>query len=526
MHFDVLIRRGNVYDGLGGDPVRLDIGIAGDRIAAMAPDLPSQGAARVIDADGLAVAPGFVEIHAHGDVLPLSCPEAPARLRDGVTLEILGNCGESPFPQSQSMLAARADSVERHGVEVDWATLDGYAARHDGIGCGINRGSLVGHGNVRAAVMGETDRPPTAEELAAMRREVDDALAAGAFGLSTGLIYAPGMYASAEEIEALCGVAARHGALYASHIRSESADVEGAVSEFLAAGRRTGVRLQLSHVKVAGEQNWVRIDAVIDLLEAARAEGLDVACDRYPYTASWTSLSASLPGWAREDGREEMLARLVAPATRRRLIEGFHSQPRVARWSALVIATAGCEAWKHAEGKSLADVAAEADADPAEMALDILTASQGRASVMLFGMSEENLERWLRLPYVAIGSDSSSRSAEAEGKPHPRSYGTSCRFLGRYVRERGLMSLAEGVRRLTGLPASRLGLEDRGVLRDGAYADVTIFDPGIVADQATYARPQQYSVGVRHVLVNGAVAVADGDLTGVRAGRFLRRGET
>ncbi len=529
MAFDVVIAGGTVFDGVGREARRADVGVVGDCIEAIEPTLDARGSARVLDASGLAVAPGFLDIHAHGDSCALVCPAAPARLHDGVTAELLGNCGESPFPQSQAMLAARADSAERNGIAVDWATLDDYAARHDGVGCGINRGSLVGHGNVRAAVMGEAARAPSADELDAMCGEVARAMEAGAFGLSTGLIYAPGMYAEPPEIEALCAVTARYGGLYASHIRSEGAQIEQALEELLDAGRRTGVRLQHSHAKVSGRDSWHKADRAIERLEAARAQGIDVACDRYPYTASWTSLGAFLPGWAREGGREPMLERLANASDRVRLLGWLERRAERSPWSALVVAGARCERWRWAEGRSLADVAGEVGGDPAAVALDLLADSGGRASVMLFAMSDDNLAKWLRLPYVAIGSDSSSRSAEgitAEGKPHPRSYGTSARFLGRYVRDNAMMPLAEGVRRLTGLPASRLGLDRRGVLRPGAFADITVFDPDAIADQATYQHPQQYSTGVRYVLVNGAVALADGELTGVRNGRFLRRGES
>lgn len=525
MSFDIIVRGGLVFDGLGGEPCEADVGVVGDSIAAVAPSLPV-GASRVIEARGLAVAPGFVDIHAHGDIYPLLCPDSPARLHDGVTTEIVGNCGESPFPQTDATLAARADTVERHGIAVDWRTLDDFARRQDADGSAINRGSLVGHGQVRAAVMGEGDRAPTASELDAMRAEVSAALDAGAWGFSTGLIYAPGMYAAAAEIGALCEVVVRYGGVYASHIRSEGEGVEEAVAEFVGVGRRTGVRLQLSHVKVSGRANWAKIGRVIQQIEAARAEGIDLACDRYPYTASATSLSAFLPGWAREGGREEMVGRLGVPAMRERLLAVLRSRESDATWRALVIAEARADAWRHAEGRSLLAVAAAAGAEPAEVMLDILAASGGRTSIVSFSMSEENLVTWLRLPYVAIGSDSATRAAEgptADGKPHPRSYGTSARFLGRYVREQRLVPLAEGIRRLTSLPASRVGLRRRGVLRQGAFADVTVFDPDAIEDKATYEHPQQYSAGVRTVLVNGAVALDDGELTGVRNGRFLRR---
>jgi len=516
-----------VFDGLGGGPVRADVGIAADRIVAVAPGLAAQGA-RVVDATGLAVAPGFIDIHAHGDTYPLICPDAPARLHDGVTTELVGNCGDSPFPQSPAMLAERTRSRERYGIEVDWATLDDFARRQGAIGSAINRGSLVGHGNVRRLVVGEDDRPPTRDELAAMRREVESALEAGAFGLSSGLIYAPGMFAQPDEIAALCQVVARWGGIYASHVRGEGGGVEEAIEEFAQVGRRTGVRLQHSHAKVAGEANWGKIDRVIEQIDGLRAQGLDLACDRYPYTASSTSLSALLPGWAREGGRDQMLGRIADPSGRQRLLdelvrEGSGFSP----WCAVAVANAHCDGWREAEGRSLPDLADERGTGPAELTLQLLAASGGRASIVVFSMREENVAKWLRLPYVAIGSDGATRSADgptAAGKPHPRNYGTSARFLGRYVREQRLLSLPEAVRRLTSLPASRLGLTRRGVIRPGAYADVTVFDPDEIADRATYEHPQQYSVGVRYVLVNGAVALEDGELTGVRNGRFLRRG--
>jgi len=527
MALDFVIQGGTVLDGLGGEAIRADVGIRGERIAAVTPALDA-GAALRIDASGLVVAPGFIDIHAHGDTYPLICPDAAARLHDGVTTELVGNCGASAFPQSESMLAERADSAARFGIAVDWVTLDDFARRQEAVGSAINRGTLVGHTNVRQVVVGEADRAPTEAELAAMCREVEEALEAGAFGFSTGLIYAPGMYAQPEEIEALCEVVARHDGLYASHIRGEGDRVESAVEEFSTVGRRTGVRLQYSHVKVSGEANWPKADRLIERLHELRAEGIDLACDRYPYTAASTGLSALLPGWAREGGRESLLARIADGATRRRLVDELNRErPDPAAWGAVLVSNAACETHRHVEGRALLDVATESDREPADVALDLLAASGGRAGIVYFSTCEENLVKWLRLPFVAIGTDGTTRSAEgptAEGRPHPRSYGTFARFLGRYVREQQVLPLPEAVRRLTSLPASRIGLTHRGVLRPGAYADVTIFDPGRIEDRATYECPQQYSVGVRHVLVNGAVAVADGELTGARTGRFLRKG--
>jgi len=527
MGLDLVLRGGLIVDGTGGAPFVGDLAVRGERIEAMGP-LAAVPAAQWLDVRGLVVAPGFIDIHAHGDLYPLLCPEAPGRLHDGVTTEVIGNCGESPFPQSPAMLAERAESARRHGIAIDWDTFDAYVARHDSIGCGINRVALVGHGNVRQAVMGEEDRAASPDELAAMCREVEKALDAGAFGISTGLYYTPGMFARAGEIDALCAIVARRGGLYASHIRNEGDAIEEAIEEFTGVGRRTGVRLQLSHVKVSGRANWPKADRVIERLQALRASGLDLACDRYPYIASSTSLSSQLPGWAREGGRAPMLERISAPGTRAKLVEALVADfPSDEAWAALRIADAACDQWRAAEGRSILEIAAGSGREPAEIVLDLLSASEGRASIVHFTMCEENLVKWLKLPFVAIGSDSSSRAIDGPtsvGKPHPRSYGTCARVLGRYVRDKGVLSLPEGVRRLTGLPASRLGLKRRGLLRPGAVADITVFDPNEVADRATYEVPQQYSVGVRHVLVNGALAVKDGELTGARNGRFLRKG--
>lgn len=526
MNLDLLIRGGRVTDGRGSPPAPADVAVRGDRVVAIEPGL-DPGEAQVLDAEGAVVAPGFIDLHTHGDVVPLMCPEAPARLHDGVTTEIVGNCGESPFPQTEAMLAQRRHSEDRYGVAVDWQTLDDFARRQDAAGSGINRGSLVGHSNVRIAVLGEADRPPTEAELAAMRRHVAEAMDAGAFGMSTGLIYTPGMYAPPWEIGALAEEVARRGGFYASHIRNESGAVEVSIEEFADVGRRSGVCLQLSHVKVSGRANWPRVGAVVALLERLRGEGLDLACDRYPYVAGCTGLTALLPGWAREGGKEQLLQRLANPADRERMRQAMAANRSLdADWDAVRISSAHSQAHADAEGRSILDLARQAGRDPADVVFEFLAASRGRTSILVFSMREENLETFLRLPYVAVGSDSTARAAEgptAYGRPHPRTYGTASRFLGRYVRHRRLMSLPEGVRRLTGLPASRLGLARRGVLRPGAVADITVFDPDTITDRATFDEPRQYSVGVRHVVINGAVALEDGELTGVRAGRFLRR---
>jgi len=527
--FDVLIRGGRLFDGLGREPIEADVAVRGDSVVAIGHALGGE-AREVIDASGLAVAPGFVDVHAHGDLTPLMCPESSSRLHDGVTTELVGNCGASAFPQTDQMAAHSAARAARRGIPGEWRTVDDFAAAHETVGTAINRGTLIGHSSLREVVVGEVDRAPTEDEMAVMCHEVELAMDMGAFGMSSGLIYAPGMYARPKEIAALAAVAARYGGIYTSHIRSESGAVEDAVDEFIGVGRATGIRLQHSHVKVSGEANWGKLESVLERIERARADGVDLACDRYPYTASSTGLAALLPGWAREGGRQELVKRLGDADARKRMLKDMGAGRALdTKWQGVMIANAHADAWRHIEGRTVGDLAEEAGQDAAEMALDILRKTDGSASVVCFSMNEDNLVRWLSLPFVAIGSDGTTRGAEgptAVGKPHPRSFGTWSRFLGRYVREKKVMPLREGIRRITSLPASRMGLTRRGVLTEGAFADVTVFDPETIEDRATYQAPLQYSVGVRHVLVNGQAAVRDGKLTPARAGRFLRRGES
>ncbi len=509
---------------------RADLRLAGGRVSCIAPHL--EPAANDLDASGLTVCPGFIDIHCHSEFSALIYPRAESKILAGVTTDVSGNCGASPFPLVGEFRERRRVEWEPHGLTIDWQSPAEYYARAEAAPSSVNRAVLAGHGTIRAAVVGYADRPASAEERGRMRGLLVEALDAGAFGLSSGLIYPPGCYADVEELADLARCAAQAGGFYSSHIRSEGDGLLEAVDEFLAVVRRSGVRGQLSHLKAAGAANWHKAPEAIRRIRAARDEGLAVTADRYPYLASMTDLdSMLLPSWAVEGGRDAELARLADPAARRRLAEDvLRSHPEPEYFDRVLIASVGAEEGQGVAGKTLRELADAAGRDPLEVAFDLLIEHQTQVSAIHFSMIEENLCAILREPYVAIGSDSSLRrvpddpDSPRSGLPHPRAYGTPARFLGTYVRDKGLMDWQEGVRRLTSLPAGVVGLAGRGRLVEGAWADVVVFEPATVADRATYRRPWVPPAGIRHVFVNGERVVADGKHTGALPGRVLRRG--
>ncbi len=510
-------------------PRRGDLAIEGGRIARVAPRL--EAGARDLDATGLAVSPGFIDIHCHSEFAALVYPRAESKVFAGVTTDVSGNCGAGPFPLVGEYRNRRLAHWEPHGLELDWTSAREYFARAEAAPSSVNRALLAGHGAIRAAVVGYAGRATDAAERCRMRELLADALEAGAFGLSSGLIYPPGCYADVDELADLAALAADAGGYYASHIRSESDRLLEAIEEFLEVVRRSGARGQLSHLKAAGPANWGKASEAIVRLRRARDEGLAVTADRYPYLASMTDLdSMLLPSWAVEGGTEAELARIRDPTTRNRLVEEVHAaHPDAADFERIRIASVSPGAGQEASGRPLGRLAAEAERDPVEFGLDLILAHRGQVSAIHFSMSEENLQAILAEPYVAVGSDSGLRDFPAEGRPeggslpHPRAYGTPARFLGTYVREKDLMSLEEGVRRLTRLPADVLGLGDRGRLAEGCWADLVVFDPGEIADRATYEHPWAAPAGIEHVFVNGERVVADGTHTGATPGRLLRR---
>jgi N-acyl-D-amino-acid deacylase len=524
---DVLIRGGTVIDGTGRPGRRADVAIARDRIESIEL-LPAATAARVIDATGHAVAPGFIDMHSHADFVLPGLPTADSMVHQGFTLQVVGNCGASPAPLTP---ARRQEIIDATGLSVpplawDWTTFRSYLDVLTRQGVALNVAPLVGHGTVRLVVMGPGDARATADQRRAMATEVRRAVDDGAFGVSTGLIYPPGMYGDTDEIVDLARAAGEGGGFYANHIRGESHGLLSSIAEAIEVGRRASVPVEISHLKAAGRPNWPKMAEAIERIEAARADGLDVTADMYPYVAGSTTLSALLAPWAHAGGREPLLARLDDPADRARIraeLDGA-GMASDAGWEGIAIA--GCPARPEYEGQTIARIAVTLGIAPADAVIEILRQSKADTDIVLFMMSEDNVALGLRRPWVMIGSDGECRAAEGPygaGKPHPRNYGTCPRFLGHYVRERAVVSLPEAIRKMTSLPATKLGLRDRGRLEPGAAADVVVFDPATVADAATFADPHRYPRGMPWVLVNGEPVIADGRHTGRRPGRVLSR---
>lgn len=524
--YDLIVRNGKVYDGTGAPWVRADIGVIGDRIAAIG-QLAKASALEVIDAEGMCVSPGFIDIHSHSDVPILVNPKAESKVRQGVTTEVIGQCGSSAAPINQRNRPLAEAMAREYGINFPWSSLAGYLRAVAAAGPSVNIVPVVGHGPVRAAVMGMERRAPTAGELGEMMQLVTAAMEEGARGFSSGLIYPPSSYADAEELVALCGVVSRYDGIYLTHMRNESEGLLDSIEESLAVAKRAAVRLQISHHKVVGRPNWGLQRESLHRMAQARAEGVDVTADQYPYLASSTGLSSVIPAWAHEGGPAEMVRRLADPEAsariRREIEEG--QVKRGAQWSELFIASVNVPEHKQWEGMNLAEIAAARGTDPVSAVFDLLSSGKYVGQVR-FGMREEDVREIMAHPLVMIGSDGSCLAPYGPlgaGKPHPRNYGTFVRVLGKYVREEGVLELAEALRKMTSLPASRMRLEDRGLLRPGLAADITVFDAEQVGERATYVAPHQYPVGIRAVVVNGKLTVDGGEHTGAAAGRVLVR---
>jgi dihydroorotase/N-acyl-D-amino-acid deacylase len=500
--FDILVAGGLVLDGTGRTAQRLDVAIRGDRVVAMAPSLPRARARTLIDATGRIVSPGFIDLHAHLEPL-LQLPLAESALRQGVTLALGGPDGGSPLP-----LAPYMDSVRRATV-------------------GINVAYLVGHNDVRRRVMGMSDSVPSAQQLARMKALVAQAMHEGAFGISTGLLYLPGAYSKLDEVVALAQVAADSGGIYTSHLRKEGLGLFEGVAEALEIGRRARIPIVLTHHKAVGQQMWGKSAHTLAMVDSARKAGTDVMIDQYPYTATHTGIGVLVPSWAMVGGNAEFEKRLAVPALKDSIVRGIIDNIVNDRGGGdLARVQFSRVAWdKTLEGKTLKDWAARRQLapTPANGALLVLEAMQkGGANAIYHVLDEQDVRRIMVHPQTMIASDG-RLSTPGDGHPHPRAYGTFPRVLGEYVRNQKLLSLETAVFKMTGMPARRLGLTDRGVLKVGAMADVVVFDARTVKDQSTFAEPHQYPVGIETVIVNGAVAVRGGKATGVKAGRVLRR---
>ena len=526
---DVKIEGATVIDGTGRPGARTDVGVRDEMIDAIG-DLSRESAGTVLNASGRVLAPGFIDMHSHSDWRLWGNRRAESKIRQGVTTEVVGNCGFSPAPVATEFLdemRAFALYVPR-GMDFSWRSVGEYLRAFDRDGTALNVVQLVGHGTLRVAAMGFARRAPTSGELTTMQRLLAEAMQEGAWGLSTGLIYAPGSYSTTDEIVAVARSAARYRGFYASHIRGEGRTLLDAVREAIQVGREAAMPVQISHVKAAGRPYWGKVADALALIDAARAEGLDVMGDVYPYTASSTSLRTALPDWALEGGVAAMLKRLHDPGERQRMREdmergGGYSIVERMGWENVMIAW--CPKRKDAEGRRVSEIAEVRGLEPIEAVFELLRDADGVASMILFQLDERDLRRALAHPQLMIGSDGSALATTGDmsaGKPHPRSYGTFPRVLGHYARDERVLSLAEAVHKMTGLPARRLGVRDRGEIRVGAKADLVVFDARRVADQATYEDPHRYPVGIEQVLVNGRFVIKDGEHTGSLPGKVLQ----
>jgi N-acyl-D-amino-acid deacylase len=528
--YDVVIRRGSIYDGSGGAPVVGDVAMWGDKIVAMG-KVDGRGGVEV-DATDLAVAPGFVNMMCWANESLIEDGRSQSDIRQGVTLEVMGE-GWSMGPLNEALKAyvkARQGDIR---YDIEWTTLGEYLEYLVRRGVSPNVASFVGAGGVRANVVGFADRRPTAEELGRMKDLVRQAMKEGALGVSSALIYTPDSFADREELTALATVAAEYGGIYISHLRSEGFHFLEALDEFMAIVRQSGARGEIYHLKASGRANWHKLDTVIERIEAARAEGWPITADMYTYHASATGLDAIMPAWVQEGGHAAWVRRLQAPETRQRVMaemayEGQEwENPYLEAGSPDNILLVGFknEALKPLTGKTLAEVAAIRGASPIETALDLVIEDDSRVGCVYFTMAEENVRKAMALPWVSFCSDSASLAPEGvflKSNPHPRAYGSFARLLGKYVREERIIPLQEAIRRLAALPAETLQLDRRGRLKEGYFADVVVFDPATIQDHATFARPHQYATGVRHVFVNGVQVIEDGEHTGAKPGRVVR----
>lgn len=523
---DLVLRDALVYDGTGAPPVRADVAVTGDRIAAVGRRLPRAGA-RDLDLSRLALAPGFIDIHSHTDLELLIDPRAPSKVRQGVTTEVAGQDGSSIGPwRPERAVETHRVYRDRYDVTIDFEDLPQFLHRLDRSEMAINFATMVGHGTVREFVVGNEARPATEAELGEMKAAIGRALAAGACGLSSGLEYDPGAFAGLEELVALARLLRATGLPYATHMRSEDDHLFAAIEEALNVGRGAGVAVHISHLKAEGRRNWWKADPALAMLAAARGGGLDVTYDRYPYVAYATGLGFLFPVWARDGGTDAFLARLddpaVAPTMQERVLDKI---ARLGSWDAVLISSTDADSLAWARGRRLGELAAERGVDPYALLVEIVRADRNRAGMIGFGMNEENTAAFLAHPLGMICSDGSALATEgplAVGTPHPRNFGTYPRVLGLYCRDRRVMPLETAIHKMTAMPAARLRLAGRGVIRPDGFADLVAFDPRTVADRATFEQPHQYPVGIVHVLVNGAFVIQDGEHTGGLPGRVVR----
>ena len=528
--FDVIIRRGTVYDGTGAEPRQADVAIRGDRIAGIG-DFKTATAKTIVDAKGLAVAPGFINMLSWSTESLIQDGRSQGEIRQGVTTEIMGE-GESMGPVNdrvrEHMLRAQTDIK----YDIKWNTLAEYLQYLEKRGISCNVASFLGATTVREYVIGFEDKAPTPEQLDQMRELVRKEMEAGALGIGTSLIYPPAFYASTDELIELCKVAAKYQGKYISHMRSEGNQLIEALDELLRIAREANIPAELYHIKAAGQKNWSKEDELLPRIERAQKEGLNVRANMYTYTAAGTGLDACLPPWSEDGGYPALFKRLRDPATR----EKIKAEVKIDsdKWENLYLAAGSpdkillvgfkSDKLKPLTGKTLAEVAKMRGKDPIDTMMDLIAEDESRIGTIYFIMSEDNVKKEVAKPWISFGSDEASQAPESpftKSNPHPRAYGNFARVLGKYVRDEKMIPMKDAICRLSGLPATNLGLDHRGFLKEGMFADIVVFDPATISDRATFEKPHQYAVGVKHVFVNGVQVIKDGDHTGAKPGRAL-----
>jgi N-acyl-D-amino-acid deacylase len=529
--FDLIIANGHIIDGTGSPWYSGDVGVRGGRIAAIG-NLAGAAAKQRIDAAGDVVAPGFIDMLGQSEFTILVDPRLPSKIYQGITTEITGE-GNSAGPMTGQARIEAAQTLEHYGLKADWQSLGEYFARLEREGMGINLASYVGATTVREIVIGDENRPPTAAELVRMQALVREAMEQGAVGVSTALEYAPAPYASTEELIALASAAAPYGGIYATHMRSEGDGIYAALDETFRIAREAHISTEIWHLKVAGKRNWGHMPDVIKRIEAARASGLDISANTYAYTAWFNDMSAFVPPWAHDGGNGKMLERLKDPAMRARIVKDIKTPSgtwdnewdEVPGPESILVGVVKNPALLSLQGQTIAAIAKSRGKDPIDTLLDILVEDNGFTQCAVFGMQEDDVALALVQPWVSIDNDSSGTSPQGvlgEEHPHPRAYGTFPRILRKYVREEHRLRLEDAIRKFSALPAQRMRLTDRGVLKRGLWADVVVFDPATIADRSTFSSPNQPAVGMRWVLVNGVPVIADGQMTGAKPGQVLR----
>lgn len=525
--FDLIIKNATIFDGTGGLEWQADLGITGDEITAIGQIDPAQGKT-VLQIKGWHICPGFIDIHSHSDGAILVYPTAESRVLQGITTEITGNCGYSAAPLTGVDAEKRRQVLlEEDDIRADWSDVASYFEQVQTTGIAINHALLLGQGTLRRNRIGLVDRRLTEDELKDVLRAVEEGMDQGAIGLSTGLEYTPGSYTPTDEIIAMTRVVARHGGLYASHIRNEEDGLLEAVNEAIEIGRQSGARVEISHLKAAGQLNWHKQTASLELIESARRDGVEVLADAYPYTAYSTGLSIFLEDWVREGGSEAAIERLTDPVQRARIRKEVDERVHrdLGDYNLIVISRVLTDSNQNKVGKNMSEIAGMWDLEPVDALLRLLVEEKASVGFIGHGMSPENVEMVLSHPLVMIGSDGSSMAPvgrAAQTRPHPRSYGTCPRVLGYYARERQIFNLATAIKKMTTMPADQAGLQGRGRIAPGMKADLVIFDAKTVKDRATFEKPHQYPSGIEYVLVNGQVVVKQGKHTGTRPGQVLR----